>query len=80
MSSTKRIFTGFLQNSPRGSLSQNFPFFLQITIVILFLRGFICFNEDGAVGSSPPLPPKLLALFLDFVFDADANSFRNGLG
>lgn len=37
--------------------------------------------EDGARGSSPPFPPRLLARLRDFAFDVEAEiSFRNGLG
>jgi len=48
------------------------------TIVILFLRGFVCFALGGAVGSSIPAPPRLRALLRDLL--ADANSFRKGDG
>jgi hypothetical protein len=50
------------------------------TIVILFLRGLICFADDGAVGSSAPAPPRLRALLRPFLVDDDEISLRRGLG
>ena len=79
MSTHNCIIACFLQYASCGGLYQHSISEIH-TIVILFFRGLICLAEDGAVGSSEPLPPKLLARFLPLFLEADANSFRSGLG